>query len=81
MWNSVPIDLNHFRLVSFSISFTEAERELWQPIYKDDLDKLEASGWELYNLTEDFSESHNVASMKASRLPKTTKLPTNSQAN
>jgi len=49
-------------------SFKEAGKGFDVPLMAQDLEKLEASGWELYHLTEDFSESHNVASKYPDKL-------------
>lgn len=47
-------------------SFKEAGK--WGPLMAQDLERLEASGWELYHIAEDFSESHNVASKYPDKL-------------
>ena len=42
-------------------SFTEAGVGFGQPISADTLSELDADGWELYHVAEDFAETHNVA--------------------
>jgi arylsulfatase len=52
-------------------SFTEAAEQglhFGSPIPADTLAGLEASGWELYNLTEDWSETRNVAAEQPEKL-------------
>ena len=39
-----------------------------QPISADTLNKLDATGWELYHVAEDFAENHNVAADHRDRL-------------
>ncbi|HTU82261.1 MAG TPA: arylsulfatase, partial [Candidatus Acidoferrales bacterium] len=42
-------------------SFAESGRGLGVPITSDMLTELDATGWELYNLGEDFAETNNLA--------------------
>ena len=42
-------------------SFAEAGIGFGQPISADKLTELDATGWELYHVDEDFAENHNVA--------------------
>ena len=42
-------------------SFTEAGVGFGQPISAEKLSELDANGWELYHVAEDFAENHNVA--------------------
>ena len=49
-------------------SFTEAGAPFGQPIPKETLTELDASGWELYNVAEDFAENHDVAAENRDRL-------------
>jgi arylsulfatase A-like enzyme len=42
-------------------SYTEAGKPFGQPISADALTELDATGWELYHVAEDFAENHNVA--------------------
>jgi arylsulfatase A-like enzyme len=49
-------------------SFAEAKQPFGTPISADALSELDASGWELYHVAEDFTESHNVASDNRDRL-------------
>ena len=42
-------------------SFTEAGTGFGNPISAETLSKLDATGWELYHVEEDFAENHNVA--------------------
>jgi arylsulfatase A-like enzyme len=42
-------------------SFTEAGKGFGEPISADTLTELDAQGWELYHVAEDFAENHNVA--------------------
>jgi arylsulfatase len=49
-------------------SFAEAGMPFGQPISSDTLTKLDAEGWELYHVDEDFAENHNVASEHRDRL-------------
>ncbi len=39
-----------------------------QPISADKLNELDATGWELYHVAEDFAENHNVAAANRDRL-------------
>jgi arylsulfatase len=49
-------------------SFSEAEIPFGQPISSETLSQLEATGWELYQVAEDFAETRNVASDNRDRL-------------
>ena len=49
-------------------SFTEAGVGFGQPISADTLNKLDAEGWELYHVAEDFAETRNVAGEHRDRL-------------
>ena len=49
-------------------SFAEAEQPFGAPISADTLSELDASGWELYHVAEDFAETHNVAAENRDRL-------------
>ncbi len=49
-------------------SFAEAGMPFGQPISSDTLTKLDAEGWELYHVDEDFAENHNVADEHRDRL-------------
>ncbi len=49
-------------------SFAEAKQPFGAPISADALSELDASGWELYHVAEDFTESHNVAADNRDRL-------------
>ncbi len=42
-------------------SFTEAGVGFGQPISSERLTELDATGWELYHVDEDFAENHNLA--------------------
>jgi arylsulfatase len=42
-------------------SFTEAGGGFGQPISSEELTRLDAEGWELYHVAEDFAENHDVA--------------------
>jgi len=42
-------------------SFVESGKGFGTPLYLKDLQRIEASGWELYHLDEDYAEAHNVA--------------------
>ena len=42
-------------------SFAEAGMPFGQPISSETLSRLDATGWELYHVAEDFAENHNVA--------------------
>jgi arylsulfatase len=50
------------------ISFKESGRAFGTPITSDMLTQLDAKGWELYNLTEDFAETNNLAGKEKARL-------------
>jgi arylsulfatase len=43
-------------------SFTESGRQFGTPIPAETLTELDAGGWELYHVAEDFAENHDVAS-------------------
>jgi arylsulfatase A-like enzyme len=49
-------------------SFAEAGVGFGQPISSETLSKLDATGWELYHVDEDFAENHNVAADNRERL-------------
>jgi arylsulfatase len=49
-------------------SFTEAGAGFGNPISADTLSELDAEGWELYHVAEDFAENHNVAADNRDRL-------------
>ncbi|MGB7806518.1 MAG: arylsulfatase [Actinomycetota bacterium] len=49
-------------------SFTEAGTGFGNPIPSETLSKLDATGWELYHVDEDFAENHNVAEEHRDRL-------------
>jgi arylsulfatase len=49
-------------------SFVEAGAPFGQPIPKETLTELDASGWELYHVAEDFAENHDVAADNRDRL-------------
>ncbi len=49
-------------------SFAEAKLPFGTAISADALSQLDASGWELYHVAEDFTESHNVAADNRDRL-------------
>jgi arylsulfatase A-like enzyme len=49
-------------------SFAEAGMGFGQPITSDALSKLDATGWELYHVAEDFAENRNVAADNRDRL-------------
>ena len=49
-------------------SFTESGRKFGDPISYDELIKLDAHGWELYNLAEDCAETNNLAETERERL-------------
>ncbi|HEU4349278.1 MAG TPA: arylsulfatase [Actinoplanes sp.] len=49
-------------------SFAEAGKGFGEPISADTLADLDAHGWELYHVAEDFSESHDVAADHRERL-------------
>jgi hypothetical protein len=49
-------------------SFTESGRKFGDPITYDMLTELDAKGWELYNLNEDFAETNNLAEKEKARL-------------
>jgi hypothetical protein len=49
-------------------SFTEAGVPFGQPISSAKLSQLDATGWELYHVAEDFAENHDVAADHRDRL-------------
>jgi arylsulfatase len=49
-------------------SFTESGRTFGAPIDYNKLIELDAKGWELYNLNEDFAETNNLAEKERGRL-------------
>ena len=49
-------------------SFAEAAVPWGAPISAETLSKLDATGWELYHVAEDFAENHNVAADNRDRL-------------
>jgi arylsulfatase A-like enzyme len=49
-------------------SFTEAGTGFGNPISADTLSTLDANGWELYHVAEDFAENHDVAAESRDRL-------------
>ncbi|HWS47897.1 MAG TPA: arylsulfatase [Acidimicrobiia bacterium] len=49
-------------------SFAEAGVGFGSPISAETLSKLDATGWELYHVAEDFAENHNVAADNRERL-------------
>jgi len=49
-------------------SFTEAGKGFGEPISAETLSTLDATGWELYHVAEDFAENHNVAAENRDRL-------------
>jgi arylsulfatase A-like enzyme len=49
-------------------SFIESGRDFGTPLTADDLKKLDAEGWELYHVEEDFSETKNVAKQHRDKL-------------
>ena len=49
-------------------SFTEAGVRFGQAISAETLSELDATGWELYHVAEDFAENHNVAAEHRDKL-------------
>jgi arylsulfatase len=49
-------------------SFTESGRQFGAPMDHDKLTELDAKGWELYNLNDDFAETNNLADKERARL-------------
>ncbi len=49
-------------------SFTEAGVGFGQPISAEKLSELDATGWELYHIDEDFAENHDVAEENRDKL-------------
>jgi arylsulfatase A-like enzyme len=49
-------------------SFKEAGLFFGAPIDKDNLTEMEAKGWELYDITKDFAENHNLAAENRPKL-------------
>ena len=49
-------------------SFAEAGKGFGTPISSDALTELDATGWELYHVDEDFAENHNLADQHRDKL-------------
>ncbi|MCU0507153.1 MAG: arylsulfatase [Anaerolineae bacterium] len=49
-------------------SFKEAGMFFGAPIDKDKLTELDAKGWELYHVDEDYAENHNIAEQNRAKL-------------
>jgi arylsulfatase len=49
-------------------SFTESGRQFGTPIPAETLTELDATGWELYHVAEDFAENHDVAAENRPKL-------------
>ena len=49
-------------------SFTEAGTGFGNPIPAEKLTELDAKGWELYHIAEDFAENHNIAEENRAKL-------------
>ncbi|MEB3193946.1 MAG: arylsulfatase, partial [Cyanobacteriota bacterium] len=49
-------------------AFSESEHRFGDPITYEQLIQLDAHGWELYNLQEDFAETNNLAAVERDRL-------------
>jgi arylsulfatase len=49
-------------------SFAESGRQFGTPIPAETLTELDATGWELYDIAEDFAENHDVADENRPRL-------------
>jgi arylsulfatase len=49
-------------------SFTEAGLEFGAPISYAKLTELDAKGWELYHVAEDFAETRNLGAQERDRL-------------
>ncbi len=49
-------------------SFAESGKEFGEPISAEQLTKLDATGWELYHVAEDFAENHDVADQHRDKL-------------
>jgi hypothetical protein len=49
-------------------SFTEAGKGFGEPIPASTLTELDAQGWELYHVAEDFAENHNLAAEHRDKL-------------
>ena len=49
-------------------SFTEAGKGFGEPISAATLTELDAKGWELYHVDQDFAENHNVAAENRAKL-------------
>ena len=49
-------------------SFTEAGKGFGEPISAETLSTLDATGWELYHVAEDFAETHDVAADNRDKL-------------
>jgi len=50
------------------ISFSESGRKFGDAITYDILTKLDAHGWELYNINEDYAETNNLSAIERDRL-------------
>jgi arylsulfatase len=49
-------------------SFTESGRQFGTPMPAETLTELDATGWELYHVAEDFAENHDVAAENRDKL-------------
>src|SRR5262249_20305047 len=49
-------------------SFSEAGRGFGAPIPAEQLTELDATGWELYHIAQDFAENHNLAAAQRAKL-------------
>jgi arylsulfatase len=49
-------------------SFTESGRQFGTPMPAETLTELDATGWELYHVAEDFAENHDVAAENRAKL-------------
>jgi arylsulfatase len=49
-------------------SFTESGRQFGTPMPAETLTELDATGWELYHVAEDFAENHDVAAENRGKL-------------
>ena len=49
-------------------SFTESGKEFGEPITAQQLTELDANGWELYHVAEDFAENHDLAETHRDKL-------------
>ncbi len=50
------------------VSFAESGKFFGAPIDRDKLIELDATGWELYHVAEDFAENHDVAAQNRAKL-------------